>query len=150
MEKTPAGAMNEPSLPPRNVRLKSAGRRKGISAQDKGRLYGCVNAVLDKKAEDVVVLDLRGLSAVADFFIICHGNSQRQVQAISDGVEMALRNQGARDYNVEGRATSSWVLLDFHDVVVHVFHGATRAYYALEKLWSDARRIDSGEIMAWG
>ncbi|MBI3581877.1 MAG: ribosome silencing factor [Nitrospinae bacterium] len=113
-------------------------------------LYGCVCAALDKKAEDVVILDLRGLSDVADFFIVCHGNSQTQVRAISEGVEMALRNQGVRHYNVEGREACSWVLMDFHDVVVHVFHGTTRAYYALEKLWSDARSLDAGEILAWG
>ncbi len=148
MEKTPSEGRNAPAI--KDVRLKSAGRRKRISAGDKRRLYGCVCAVLDKKAEDVVILDLRGLSDVADFFIICHGNSQTQVRAISEGVEMALRNQGVRDYNVEGREACSWVLMDFHDIVVHVFHGATRAYYALEKLWSDARGLDSGEILAWG
>ncbi len=150
MEKTPSEGMNARAPTPTDVRLKSAGRRKRISSLDKRRLYGCVSAVLDKKAEDVVILDLRGLSDVADFFIICHGNSQTQVRAISEGVEMALRNQGVRDYNIEGREACSWVLMDFHDVVVHVFHGTARAYYALEKLWSDARSLDSDEILAWG
>lgn len=150
MENTPSEGRSARAQAPKDVRLKSGGRRKRISAQDKRRLYGCVCAVLDKKAEDVVILDLRGLSDVADFFIVCHGNSQTQVRAISEGVEMALRNQGVRDYNIEGREACSWVLMDFHDVVVHVFHATTRAYYALENLWSDARSLDSGEILAWG
>lgn len=125
-------------------------RRKKINADEKIRLHGCIGAALDKMAEDVVVLDLRGLSGAADFFVICHGNSQRQVQAISDEVENALRDVGAKYYNVEGRGTGSWILLDFGSIVVHVFHNAARAFYSLENLWSDARRIESGEIMAWG
>lgn len=125
-------------------------RRKKIDADEKMRLYGCVNAALNKMAEDIVVLDLRGLSGVADFFVICHGNSQRQVLAISDEIENALRNLGDKYYNIEGRGTGSWVLLDFHSIVVHVFHNAARAFYALENLWSDAKRLESDEIMAWG
>lgn len=150
MNRNQTGMKTNTALDAPAVRAKTAGRRKRITAEEKKRIFGCVNAVFEKKAEDVVVLDLRGLSGVADFFVICHGGSQRQVQAISEEVELALRNQGVKDYNVEGRETCSWVLLDFHDVVVHVFHSAARAYYALENLWSDARRLDTGEILAWG
>jgi ribosome-associated protein len=143
------GMIWEPAMSAVNV-TKPAGRRKVIAADEKRRLFGCLNAALDKKAEEVVVLDLRGISAVADFFVICTGTSNRQVQAIADGVENALRDMGAKYYNIEGRGAGSWVLLDFHSIVVHVFHSASRAFYALDNLWSDARRLDAGEIMAWG
>lgn len=124
--------------------------RRDFTPDQKKQIYACYHALMDKKAEEVLVLDLRGISSVADFFVICHGGSQRQVQAISDNVEQAFRSGGVKDYRVEGRETGTWVLMDFHDIVVHVFYHTARAFYALENLWSDARTLEGREIQAWG
>ncbi|MFQ5432030.1 MAG: ribosome silencing factor [Nitrospinota bacterium] len=110
----------------------------------------CYNAMVDKKAEEVLVLDLRGITNIADYFMICHGSSVRQVQAITDNVEKALRKSGNKRYHVEGKAKGNWVLMDLHDLVIHVFHKSARGLYSLERLWSDARRFNAGDIMAMG
>ena len=101
-------------------------------------------AAVSKKATDLVGLDLTALEGVADFFLICSASSEPQVKAIAEEVEDRLRAQGARPWHVEGREGRRWVLLDFVDVVVHVFHEKTREYYLLERLWGDARRVDLG------
>jgi len=100
---------------------------------------------LSKKAQDVVILDLRGLSAVTDFFVICSGLSDTHVRAIADAVEEGLKREGSRKWHVEGYSHRRWVLLDYVDVVVHVFHHKTREFYLLERLWGDAKveRLDS-------
>ena len=92
----------------------------------------------------MVGLDLSGLDGVADYFLICSGTSEPQVKAIAEAVEDQLRAAGAKPWHIEGREFRRWVLLDFVDVVVHVFHEKTREYYLLERLWGDARRV------AWG
>lgn len=103
----------------------------------------CAEAALDKKAEDLVVLDLRGLSDVTDHFVICHGSSDRQVLAIADSIEERLRKErGVRPAHVEGRRRAEWVLMDYIDFVVHVFVGEKREFYRLERLWGDAPRHD--------
>lgn len=99
-------------------------------------------AALDKKAADVVVLDLRGTPAFTDFFLLCSGNNQRQVQAIADAIEESLRAIKIRPSIVEGYDRAEWVLMDFFTFVVHVFTPQTRAFYSLERLWGDAERID--------
>jgi ribosome-associated protein len=101
-------------------------------------------AAVSKKATDLVALDLRTLSGVADYFLICSGASEPQVKAIAEEVEDQLRARGAKPWHIEGREGRRWVLLDFVDVVVHVFHEKTREYYLLERLWGDARRVDLG------
>jgi ribosome-associated protein len=101
-----------------------------------------VRAALDKKAANVVVLDLRHTPAFTDFFILCSGQSQRQVKAIADGVEEALRAVKIRPAHVEGYDRSEWVLMDFFSFIVHVFSPHTREFYALERLWGDAERIE--------
>jgi len=101
-------------------------------------------AAASKKATDLVGLDLSALEGVADYFLICSGASEPQVKAIAEEVEDQLRERGARPWHVEGREFRRWVLLDFVDVVVHVFHERTRDYYLLERLWGDARRVDLG------
>ena len=101
-------------------------------------------AAVSKKAADLVGLDLSGLDGVADYFLICSGASEPQVKAIAEEVEDKLREHGVRPWHVEGREFRRWVLLDFVDVVVHVFHERTREYYLLERLWGDARRVDLG------
>jgi ribosome-associated protein len=104
-----------------------------------------VRAALDKKAADVVVLDLRNTSAFTDFFILCSGNSQRQVKAIADSVEETLRAAKVRPAHVEGYDRADWVLMDFFTFIVHVFTPQTRAFYALERLWGDAEKIEVKE-----
>jgi len=95
-------------------------------------------AALEKKAENVVLVDLRGHASYADFLVICSGTNERQLEAVADGVEESLREAGQRMIGWEGARGSRWVLLDFGDVVVHVFHQDERIYYDLEGLWSDA------------
>ena len=97
-----------------------------------------------KKGRDLVALDLRELNAVADYFLICSGSSEVQVKAIAEAVDDKLRESGARPWHVEGFEGRRWVLLDFVEVVVHVFHEKTREYYMLDRLWGDARRVDLG------
>ncbi|MGL5889701.1 MAG: ribosome silencing factor [Bacteroidia bacterium] len=102
-----------------------------------------VNSILEKKGERVVCLDLRHIeNAVCSFFIICEGNSDTQVEAIGDSVEFNVKKQtGQRPYRSEGWENALWVLIDYIDVVVHVFERETRAFYNLERLWADADEI---------
>ena len=100
-----------------------------------------VDAALDKKAENVTVLDLQELGSITDYFIVCHGRSGRQVQAISDRVEERLREAGIRPGHIEGYAAGEWVLMDYVDFVVHIFIEEKRGFYDLERLWSDAPRV---------
>lgn len=101
-----------------------------------------VSAAGDKKALDLAVLDLRKAQAFTDFFVICTGATARQVQAIADGVQEALRQHGSRPALVEGVTRGEWILIDYFDFVVHVFTPATREFYGLERLWGDAERIE--------
>jgi ribosome-associated protein len=101
-----------------------------------------IAAAHGKKAIDVVVLDLRRASAFTDFFVICTGTNVRQVQAIADAVQEALRAKGLRPALVEGYERADWVLVDYFDFIFHIFSPSTREFYALERLWGDARRIE--------
>ncbi len=94
---------------------------------------------LEKKAENVLVMDLRKLGAVTDFFVVCNGGVAQHVKAITDHITETMAQQGVRVFHQEGYANLRWVLLDFLDVVVHVFQPAWRNYYRLEDLWGDAR-----------
>ena len=95
---------------------------------------------LTKRAEDVVILDLRSLDGVCDFFVIATGHSEIQVRAIAEAVDEGLRARGLRPWHTEGFEARRWVLLDYVDFVVHVFHARAREYYLLDKLWGDAAR----------
>jgi ribosome-associated protein len=99
-------------------------------------------AAQDKKAEGLEILELEGITSVTSYFLICHGNSQRQVQAIADSIQKRLRDSRIRAANVEGAAGTDWVLMDYLDFVVHVFTAERRTFYALEKLWSEAPRVE--------
>jgi ribosome-associated protein len=102
-----------------------------------------VRAALDKKATDLVVLDLRKASGFTDYFVICTGGNPRQIQAISDAVEATLRTElGEKPALVEGVEKSEWILLDYFNFVVHVFSRDCRAFYGLERLWGSAVRHD--------
>jgi ribosome-associated protein len=95
----------------------------------------------DKKAADIVLLDLTGLTTLADAFVICSGGSERQLDAIADGIVEGMRAERIRPIGREGTAVSHWVLLDFGSVVVHIFTPPEREYYSLEKHWSEAKTI---------
>jgi ribosome-associated protein len=99
-----------------------------------------VQAARDKKAFDVQVLDLRSVDGFTDFFVICSGKNARQVQAIADAIEDALRQEQVKPAHVEGFERANWVLLDYFDFVVHVFSSERREFYALERLWGSAER----------
>ncbi|WP_308638808.1 ribosome silencing factor [Paenibacillus silvisoli] len=101
-----------------------------------------VKAADDKKAHNVVALDLKNISLVADYFVICHGNSDTQVQAITTEIRKQAEMSGARVRGIEGADTGRWVLVDIGDVVVHVFHREEREYYNIERLWSDAKVVE--------
>ncbi|MEE8484753.1 MAG: ribosome silencing factor [Nitrospinota bacterium] len=118
---------------------------KEMATEQKELIQLCYNAIVEKKGEEILVLDIRGLTSVADFFVICHGTSSRQVLAISDNVEKVLRKGGFKKYHIEGKQIGSWVLMDFSDLIVHIFNEPTRGFYALEKLWFDARKLDMEE-----
>lgn len=109
----------------------------------------CVEAALGRKAGDLVVLDIGPVSSVADYFVICTGRSDTQVQAIADAVDEHLRRHGHRPLAIEGRERGQWVLMDYGDVVVHVFYAPVREFYDLERLWSRARRVElPGDLAA--
>ncbi|MGZ9584970.1 ribosome silencing factor [Paenibacillus marinisediminis] len=101
----------------------------------------CVDAAEEKKAMDIVALDLQGISLIADYFVICHGNSDTQVQAIANEIRKRVHETGTHIRGTEGLNSGRWVLLDLGDVIVHVFHREEREYYNLEKLWSDAKVV---------
>jgi ribosome-associated protein len=96
---------------------------------------------LDKKAADLIVLDVQGVSSVTDYFLVCSGKSTTHVRTIIDAIRTELKTDGVRPLHAEGRPESGWVLLDYADVLVHVFLEDTRAYYALERLWGDAPSV---------
>lgn len=104
-----------------------------------------VAAALDKKASDIVVLDLRHTPAFTDFFVLCSGQNSRQVKAIADNVEDTLRQSGVRPAHTEGYERAEWVLLDFFTLIVHVFSPQKRDFYGLERLWGDAIRIEMND-----
>jgi len=121
-------------------------RTKSRATTGKRRLTSevsrAVRAALDKKAANVVVLDLRNTPAFTDFFVLCSGQNQRQIKAIADSVEEALRGAKIRPAHVEGYDRAEWILMDFFSFIVHVFTPHTREFYALERLWGDAERIE--------
>jgi len=100
-----------------------------------------VGLAVDKKAADIVLLDLSPMTTLADYFVICSGGSERQLDAIADGIVSALRDDKIRPYGREGTPASHWVLLDFGSVVVHIFTPPERDYYGLEKHWAEAKTI---------
>ena len=109
---------------------------------DPGQLArAAADIAYDKKASDVLLLDIGELTTIADYFVICNGNNTRQIQAISEAIEDELKKQGARMLHREGIAESGWLILDFGDVIVHIFGPKEREYYRLERLWSEAKTV---------
>jgi len=105
-----------------------------------------VKAILGMKALDVVALDVQGLASFADAFIICSGRSHRQVSAIAEHVVLHLKQNGIKPLGIEGLKEGHWVLMDYGDVIIHVFYEPVRIFYDLEGLWSDAKRIELGGL----
>ena len=101
-----------------------------------------ITAAEDKKADDVVLLDLRKAAGFADYFLICSGGNPRQIRAIADAIMEALASDGAKPAHVEGYQRSEWILLDYFDFIVHVFGPETRLFYSLERLWGNAERVE--------
>lgn len=109
----------------------------------------CARLADDKKAENIVVLELKEISALADYFIICSAASDRQVQAIAHHIEKSLKaDEGIQALGTEGLRESTWVLLDFDDVIIHIFQDSVRAFYDLENLWTECPRIPFQESVA--
>ena len=100
-----------------------------------------MEAASDKQASDIVLLDIRGVCSFADYFVICSGESERQIKAIYDEVEHALKKEGILPYHCEGALDSGWLLLDFGDVIVHIFAPLERGYYQLDELWHGATPV---------
>ena len=104
-----------------------------------------IDAAQEKQAEDVILLDLAGLGAFTDYFLVCTGFSAPQLEAICDEIEERLKRAGARCLHREGKAGNDWMLLDFGSLIVHVFTERARHFYDLERLWRAARRVEFGE-----
>ncbi len=104
-----------------------------------------VKAALDKKAKNVLILELKDLSIMSDYFVICSGESTTHVRSIVDNIEKEFRLKKIKPSGIEGHKLNQWVLMDYSDVIVHVFEEETRAFYELEKLWLDAPRVDIEE-----
>jgi len=108
----------------------------------KEQLELIVKAADDKRAEEIVVLDMEGISPIADYFVICHGNSEKQVEAIAREIKDVAAENDLPLHKFEGMDTARWVLADLENVVVHIFHRDDRDYYNLEKLWADAPHVE--------
>ncbi len=116
----------------------------GLPVEEKTKI--CYNAVIDKQGNNVVVLDLKEITSFTDYFIICSGNSSKQVQSIADEIVACLKAKGTKGINVEGYQSGKWVLLDCLDVIVHVFHEETRKIFDIERLWGDAPVVNPVKI----
>ena len=115
-----------------------------------GEIAKAVRAALDKKAQDIIVLDLRHTPAFTDFFLVCSGQNQRQVHAIADAIEESLKAARIRPSHIEGYDRAEWVLMDYFTFIVHIFTPQMREFYSLERLWGDAERIAVSDDGATG
>lgn len=107
----------------------------------RARALLCVNALLEKKAKAIVILNVSAISSFADYFILCSGTSDRQVQAVASSIQESLKKAGMLPLGVEGEAGGKWILLDYDDVIIHVFLESVRTFYDLERLWSETPRM---------
>jgi len=115
----------------------------------KSQVAAAIAACQDKKADEITILELeKGSGAFTDYFVVCSGTNPRQIQAISDEVELRLKKDGLRPAHVEGYKQADWVLLDYVDFVVHIFSEKSRRFYDLERLWKSANKLEPGELMA--
>ncbi len=117
-------------------------RVPGRSIDSRGKAITCIREASLFKASDLVLLDVSRFSSFADFFIICSGKSSRQVQGIADNLEDKLRAMEMRPIGVEGKQEGHWVLMDYGDVIIHIFYEPVRHFYDLESLWAEAPRLE--------
>ncbi len=110
------------------------------------KAFLCAKLADDSKAENIVILDVEQICSYADYFVICSGRSSRQVQGIADNIEEELRKQGIKPLGIEGWREGLWVLMDYGDVIVHIFYDPVREMYDLESLWAEAKTISISEI----
>jgi len=115
------------------------------SIDGKERLLLCINASLKRKVKNLTILNIKDLSSFADYFIICSGTSDRQVQSIAASIHENLKNYGIVPLGIEGENIGKWVLMDYEDVIIHVFYEPIREFYDIERLWPDAPRMDVGD-----
>jgi ribosome-associated protein len=121
--------------------MKKNGLKKQVSE--------AISACQEKKADEITVLELeQGSGAFTDYFVVCSGTNPRQIQAISDEVELRLKRAGLYPNNIEGYKEAEWVLLDYFDFVVHVFSESARKYYDLERLWKSAKKLELKDLVA--
>lgn len=114
-------------------------RKASVASDEKVAL--CITLTEEKKAENILVLDLREISSVTDYFFVCHGTSDRHVKAIADHVLEMMKKGGYPALGVEGYPEARWILLDFGDLVIHIFYEEARRFYELERLWGHATQI---------
>jgi ribosome-associated protein len=115
----------------------------------KSQITEAISACNEKKAEELTILELeKNSGAFTDYFVICSGTNPRQIQAISDEVELRLKRKGVYPNNIEGYRQAEWVLIDYVDFVVHVFSESARKYYDLERLWRSATKIEPSDLIA--
>ncbi|MFH2124373.1 MAG: ribosome silencing factor [Pseudomonadota bacterium] len=107
----------------------------------------CARVALDAKAEDLVVLDVKGISSFTDYFVIMNGRSTRHVQGLAETIEAEMRSKRINASHAEGMQEGMWVLLDFNDVVVHIFYHEQRKFYDLESLWHDAKAVNIDDLV---
>jgi len=107
--------------------------------ESKELAYKIANLALEKKAKQIIVIDLGGVSSISDYFVLMSGESETQIKAIADHISKELRRQKIRTYHSEGFKSLRWVLLDYVDVVAHIFRPEAREFYGLERLWGDAK-----------
>ncbi len=115
--------------------------RKKKEPDSRKRALLCINASLEKKAKDLVILNVKEVSAFTDYFIICSGSSDRQVRAIADAIQENLKLSGILPLGIEGEAAGQWILMDYEDVIIHIFLETIRSFYDLERLWSESPRM---------
>lgn len=130
-----------PGLPRRRKAVRAKARDDAARAPDEQALAlakRIVELAEDKKASDIVLLEIGGLTTMADYFVICSGQSERQLGAISDGISSALRDEGIKPIGREGTANAHWLLVDYGAVIVHIMAPPERDFYQLERLWADA------------
>lgn len=140
----PNSTAREQSLNPEKSLHSSASLPAAPTTADEldDRVLMALNAAAEKKAIETVVLDLREIASFTDYFVICSGTNERQVQAISDGVVETLKKAGSPVTRVEGYKTAEWILLDYGDFVVHIFSDKARKFYDLERLWRESKRVE--------
>jgi len=122
--------------------LHSNSVKEDMATDSKTKSLLCVKAAMEKKALDPVLLEMKRTASFTDYFFICSGKSDRQVQAIAKAIEEVLEKQGMRPLGQEGKTEGRWILMDYEDVVVHIFLESVREFYDLEGLWIDAPRIE--------